>query len=80
MKNLSLLFIVFLFLHLTTFAQWTQKADIPTARSFLSSCTLDSLIYVIGGTESTSSTGPSVGTMEVYDPILDSWDTTKDPM
>jgi hypothetical protein len=80
MKNLSLLFIVFLFLHLTTFAQWTQKADIPTARSFLSSCTLDSLIYVIGGTESTNPYGPSVGTMEVYDPILDSWDTTKAPM
>ncbi len=54
MKNLSLLFIVFLFLHLTTFAQWTQKADIPTARCFLSSCTLDGKIYVIGGTESTS--------------------------
>jgi len=82
MKNLSLLFIAFLFLNLTTFAQsrWTQKADIPTARSFLSSCTLDGKIYVIGGTESTSASGPSVGTMEVYDPILDSWDTTKAPM
>ncbi len=80
MKNLSLLFIAFLFLHLTTFAQWTQRADIPTARCFASSCELDGKIYVIGGTESTSSTGPSVGTMEVYDPILDSWDTTKAPM
>jgi len=80
MKNLSLLFIVFLFLHLTTFAQWTQLADIPTARCFTSSCTIDSNIYVIGGIVSTSSTGPSVGTMEVYDPILDSWDTTKTDM
>ncbi len=25
-------------------------------------------------------TGPSVGTMEVYDPISDTWDTTKAPM
>ena len=80
MKNLSLLFIVFLFLHLTTFAQWTQKADIPTARSWVESCTLDGKIYVIGGTESTSANGPSVGTMEVYDPAFDSWDTTKAPM
>jgi hypothetical protein len=79
MKNLSLLFTVFLLLHLTTFAQWTQKADIPTARSLLSSCTLDGKIYVIGGTE-TNAYGPSVGTMEVYDPFLDSWDTTKAPM
>ncbi|MBT8387353.1 MAG: hypothetical protein KJO12_08060, partial [Ignavibacteria bacterium] len=59
MKNLSLLFIVFLFLHLSTFAQsrWTQKTDIPTARCFISSCTLDGKIYVIGGIESTSPSG-----------------------
>jgi N-acetylneuraminic acid mutarotase len=82
MKNLSLLFIVFLILHLTTFSQsrWTLKADIPTARSWTESCTIVGKIYVIGGTESTSPLGPSVGTMEVYDPILDSWDTTKEPM
>ena len=81
-KNLSLLFIVFLFLHLITFAQsrWTRKADIPTARCFTSSCTLDGKIYVIGGTESTYPGGPSVGTVEVYDPFTDSWDTTKAPM
>ncbi len=64
----ALIVIAFLFLHLTSFAQWTQKADIPTARCFISSCTLDGKIYVIGGTESTSPSGPSVGTMEVYDP------------
>jgi N-acetylneuraminic acid mutarotase len=80
MKNLSLLFIAFLFLCLTTFAQWTQKADIPTARCLTASCTLDGKIYVIGGTESTSPDGPSVGTMEIYDPFTDSWDTTKAPM
>ncbi|MBT8387259.1 MAG: T9SS type A sorting domain-containing protein, partial [Ignavibacteria bacterium] len=28
----------------------------------------------------TSPSGPSVGTMEVYDPIQDTWDTTKAPM
>ncbi|MFC2086339.1 Kelch repeat-containing protein [Bacteroidota bacterium] len=54
---------------------WIKLADIPTPRCFLSGCTLDGKIYVIGGTESISSTGPSVGTMEVYNPTSDSWDT-----
>ncbi len=80
MRNLFFLFLAFLFFQLTTFAQWAQKEDIPTARCFTSSCTLDGKIYVIGGTENTSPSGPSVGTMEVYDPISDSWDITKDPM
>ncbi len=68
--------ITFFLLCNLTFAQWTQLADIPTARCMASSCTLDGKMYVIGGTESTS----SVGTMEVYDPFLDSWDTTKTDM
>jgi N-acetylneuraminic acid mutarotase len=80
MKNLSLLFIAFLLLQLTTLAQWDQLRDIPTARYFLSSCSIDGKIYVMGGTESTSSTGQSVGIMEVYDPILNSWDDTKSNM
>jgi N-acetylneuraminic acid mutarotase len=80
MKNLLLLFIAFLFFQLTTFAQWIQKEDIPTARSWVESCIIDGKIYVVGGTESTSCTGPSVGTMEVYDPTFDSWDTTKADM
>ena len=83
MKNLSLLFIAFLLLSNLTFAQvkeWIQIADIPTARSWTESCTVDDKIYVIGGTESTSCNGPSVGTMEVYDPNFDSWDITKAPM
>jgi N-acetylneuraminic acid mutarotase len=80
MKNLSLLFLTFLFFQLSTLAQWDQLEDIPTARYFLSGCTLDGKIYVMGGTESTSSTGPSFGTIEVYDPILDSWDITKADM
>jgi N-acetylneuraminic acid mutarotase len=80
MKKLSLLFVAFLFFQLTTFAQWDQLKDIPTARYFLSSCTIDGNIYVMGGTASTSSTGPSVSIMEVYDPTLDSWDITKGDM
>jgi len=80
MKNLSLLFIAFLFLHLTTFAQWTQLADMPTARFNAASCTIDGKVYVIGGDSSATWNGLGIRTMEVYDPFTDSWDTTKAPM
>ena len=56
---------------------WTQKANMPTSRFNSSSCTLGDKIYVIGGDKSTSWSGPAIGTMEIYDPTFDSWDTTK---
>lgn len=56
---------------------WTQKADIPTARLFASSCELDGKIYVIGGAQTLNS---SLSTMEVYDPATDTWDVTKADM
>ena len=77
MKNLFLLLIVFLFLHLTTFAQWTKKSNMPTARCFASSCELRGKIYVIGGGQTNNS---CLNTMEVYDPLTDTWDTTKTDM
>lgn len=61
---------------------WTQLADMPTARSELASCELDGKIYVIGGSpykghwENTY----AVTTVEVYDPVSNSWDTTKADM
>ena len=64
----------------TCFAQgpWTQKeADMPTGRWELSTCVVDGKIYAIGGA------GPvyqALGTVEVYDPATDSWDTTKTRM
>jgi len=61
-------------------SDWIPKANIPTARTWASSCLLDGKIYVIGGTTGTHFTGSAVGTNEVYDPILDSWDTTKAAM
>ena len=54
----------------------TQKSDMSTARKSHSSCTLEGKIYVIGG-KNTSSTFKS---MEVYDPVADSWDITKSGM
>ena len=56
---------------------WTQKANIPTARTYAASCELNGKIHVIGGAQDLNS---SLNTMEVYDPVTDSWDTTKAPM
>ena len=56
---------------------WTPKASIPTPRCFAGSCELNGKIYVIGGSQTTSS---SLNVMEVYDPITDTWDTTKTDM
>ena len=55
---------------------WTTKADMPTARTLLSTCVVAGKIYAIGG-------GPSPYTafsvVEEYDPVTDSW-TTKAEM
>ena len=56
---------------------WTPKANIPTARFMASSCELNGKIYVIGGCKTLSS---SLNTMEVYDPVTDTWDATKEDM
>jgi len=54
---------------------WTQKADMPTARFFLSACVVDGRIYAIGGRLDSDACTAN----EVYDPITDTW-TTKSPM
>ncbi len=56
---------------------WNRIADIPTARIFASSCTLNDKIYVLGGDPGN---GQGISNMEVYDPVMDSWDVTKQPM
>jgi N-acetylneuraminic acid mutarotase len=56
---------------------WNQKANIPTARLFASSCELEGKVYVIGGAQSLNS---SLNTIDVYDPATDTWDTTKTDM
>ena len=72
--NSVLMVITVLLMNNLNFAQWTQRTDMPTARSFAASCELYGKIYVIGGGTSISS---STNIMEVYDPVTDTWDITK---
>jgi RNA polymerase sigma factor (sigma-70 family) len=50
--------------------KWDKKANMPTARSSLSTSVIDRKIYAIGGTW-----GPewASSVVEVYDPIADKW-------
>ena len=50
---------------------WKRKADMPTARLGLSTCALDGKVYAIGGY--TAANMPGLTTVEVYDPLTDSW-------
>ncbi len=49
---------------------WTRKADMPTPRWSLATCTVDGKIYAIGGAPN-SITGLNV--VEQYDPTTDTW-------
>ena len=59
---------------------WTQRADMPTART-TSASVVNGKIYAIGGTKSHKRRiGPGVGrdttylpTVEMYDPVTDTW-------
>jgi N-acetylneuraminic acid mutarotase len=48
---------------------WTKKADMPTARGFLSTSELNGTIYAIGGWDGTR----ALSTVEEYDPMTDTW-------
>jgi hypothetical protein len=52
---------------------WTSKADMPTARGFVSGCVVDGKIYVVGGTDNTQLN--AIALVEVYDPVSDTWTT-----
>ena len=58
---------------------WTQKADMPTPRS-TSTCVVDGKIYAIGGTafNNVKKKKPwRLDTVEVYDPVTDTWAKAK---
>ena len=58
-------------------AQWTQKMDMPTARSDFSTCVVDGKIFVIGGSlqlEWDEYGDLSLSTVEMYDPETDTWE------
>ena len=56
---------------------WTQKADMPTPRSYLSTSVMDGKIYAIGGM-SNSNKQWRLETVEVYDPATDTWAKARD--
>jgi N-acetylneuraminic acid mutarotase len=56
---------------------WTRKADMPTLRGASCAVVINNKIYVLGGMDS-SFVNNAVN--EVYDPLRDTWDTTKQPM
>jgi len=56
---------------------WTANADMPTARTYLSTCVVNGKIYAIGGTRGGSVTRV-LSTVEAYDPAADTWTTKAD--
>ena len=61
---------------------WTSKTDNPSRGWGQHSGVLDGKIYVTGGISARSPTraGEPTATLDVYDPISDSWDTSMAPM
>ena len=52
---------------------WERKTDMTRARTAAAHCVLDGLIYIIGGSTSPWPQDDITTTVEVYDPIADSW-------
>jgi N-acetylneuraminic acid mutarotase len=57
---------------------WTSKAPMPTARFGLATSVVDGKIYAIGGTGSSSFWADFRRTVEVYDPLTDTWSKKAD--
>jgi len=78
-KRIAFLLVVALFFASTNLAvegPWITKADMPTARIYLSTGVVNGKIYAIGGA---SRVEVGISTVEEYDPATDTW-TTKAPM
>jgi N-acetylneuraminic acid mutarotase len=56
---------------------WVLKANMPSARTHGCAVVVDQKIYVIGGVEGELTPHSDLW---VYDPVTDSWDTSKAPM
>ena len=54
---------------------WTQKAEMPTARTEVTAAVRDGKVYVIGGLDGFART---VATVEVYDTATDDWRSAPD--
>ena len=65
---------------------WERKSDMPTARSGVSVSVVDGKIYAIGGTKTKtiqaprgfSSESEELATVEMYDPVTDTWTQKSD--
>jgi len=53
--------------------KWTRKADMPTPRNSPSSCVLNGKMYVIGGNKTINGNNNMLSSMEIFDPIMDTW-------
>lgn len=58
---------------------WTTKSPMPTSRGFHSANVVDGKIYIIGGSQASGPNHKRVLTVEVYDPVTDTW-AQKDDM
>jgi hypothetical protein len=54
---------------------WMAKADMPTARELLAACTVDGIIYAIGGG---ADFDHPYATVEAYNPKTDQWSRKRD--
>ncbi|MFC1603950.1 kelch repeat-containing protein [Planctomycetota bacterium] len=54
---------------------WTTKADMPTPRTYISTCALNGKIYAIGGLKTRAN---HVAPVEEYDPATDTWTSVAD--
>ena len=52
---------------------WSAKAVIPTARGCMSASAVDGKIYVIGGRDNASDDASRLSTVEVYNPVTNTW-------
>ena len=56
---------------------WTKKSDMPTARYYLSTSSIDGKIYAIGGFVGKGASVP-LSAVEEYDPVTDTWTKKED--
>ena len=59
--------------------RWTEKADMPTPRSFPSASMVNGTIYAIGGMFANGANNTTVlPTVEAYNPLTDTWEEKAD--
>ena len=58
-------------------AQWTRKADMPTARNLFETCVVNGKVFAIGGELETFG-DIVIATVEMYDPKTDTWERKAD--